>query len=84
MRRAAALQRTPEAEDSAVRMNSAELSKLGLNEASQLELRQGMHTASVEVVVDETVPAGCLYLPAATEASAQLGTAFGHIEVKAS
>ena len=84
VRRAAALQRTPEAEDSAVRMNSAELSKLGLNEASQLELRQGMHTASVEVVVDETVPAGCLYLPAATEASAQLGTAFGHIEVKAS
>ncbi len=84
VRRAAALQRTPEAEDAAVRISSAELKKLGLTEVDTLELRQGMHTASVDVVIDESVPAGCVYLPAATIASSNLGTAFGNIEVKAS
>lgn len=84
VRHAAALQRTPEAEDDAARMNTAELEKHSASTAAKIELRQGMHATSVNVMLDDSVPDGCVYLPTATEASANLGPAFGDIEIKVS
>ena len=82
VRRAAALQRTTEAEESSARMNAAELSKHGLQENNAIKLRQGRHDVTVNLELDESVPDGCVYLPAATEISAQLGASFGVVEVQ--
>lgn len=82
-RNAPSLQRTRDAREQQARINAALAQQLGLVGADRALLRQGNAYTSVELVIDDSVADGCVWLPAGTPASARLGPMFGEIELTA-
>jgi NADH-quinone oxidoreductase subunit G len=84
VRRAAALQQTPDALAAAVvRLCAAQATQSGVSGAASVRLTQGGESITVPLVIDERVPAGCLWLPAGTPATAGIGPSFGTIDIEA-
>jgi NADH-quinone oxidoreductase subunit G len=83
VRRAAALQETPDARAAAVaRLCAVQAKQSGVNDAPCVRLTQEGRSITLPLVIDERVPAGCLWLPAATPAAAGLGPSFGPIDIE--
>lgn len=82
-RHAPSLQRTRDARDQQARINSELARQLGLTGAERALLRQGNAYTTVELLIDDSVADGCVWLPAGTPASARLGPMFGEIELTA-
>jgi NADH-quinone oxidoreductase subunit G len=84
VRRAAALQKTPDALATATaRLCAAQAAQSGVSGASSVKITQGGESITVPLVIDERVPAGCLWLPAGTPATAGFGPIFGPIGIEA-
>jgi len=82
-RRAHALQVTPDAWGTAVRVNAAAAASLGVNGAdATLRVTQGNASAEFAVAIDDGVPDGCVWLPVAIPGSDALGPAFGPVGVE--
>lgn len=81
-RRAAALQRTPLVEPAAIRIHprTAEQQKL---DTPQAEIRQNGHSVVLAVILDDTIPEGCAWLPSGVPGTEELGPLFGPIEIYA-
>jgi NADH-quinone oxidoreductase subunit G len=83
VRRAAALQQTPDALAAAVaRLCAAQAAQSGVSDAASVRLTQGGESITVPLVIDERVPVGCLWLPAGTPAAAGIGPSFGPIDIE--
>jgi NADH-quinone oxidoreductase subunit G len=84
VRRAGALQRTPDSIAAGkVRMNAAQAKALGISGAEQVKVSQGDDASAVlELQLDATVPDGCVRIQSGTPAAATLGAAFGPISVE--
>jgi NADH-quinone oxidoreductase subunit G len=83
VRRAAALQKTPDAlAAGTARMNAAQAQAAGLGEAQQVRAIQGESSAVLTLLLDERVPDGCVWIQSGTVAAATLGGAFGSISVE--
>jgi NADH-quinone oxidoreductase subunit G len=83
VRRAAALQKTPDALAAATaRLCAAQAAQSGVSGAASVRLTQGGESITVPLVIDERVPPGCLWLPAGTPASAGIGPSFGPIGIE--
>jgi NADH-quinone oxidoreductase subunit G len=83
VRRAAALQETPDALAAATaRLCAAQAAQSGVNGAGSVRLTQGGERITVTLAIDERVPPGCLWLPAGTPAAAGIGPLFGPIDVE--
>jgi NADH-quinone oxidoreductase subunit G len=82
VRRAGALQRTRDAGDPVARMNPAMLAQFGITGGALVRVRQGGGEVILAVQYDETVPAGCVRIPAAHGHTAGLGDMFGTLEVE--
>jgi NADH-quinone oxidoreductase subunit G len=83
VRRAAALQKTPDAlVAGTARMNAAQAQASGLGEAQQVRAVQGESSAVLTLQLDERVPDGCVWIQSGTAAAATLGGAFGSISVE--
>jgi NADH-quinone oxidoreductase subunit G len=82
VRRAASLQQTPDAlaADTA-RVCAAQAAASGLGSAEAVTVTQHGSRATLPLAIDERVPPGCVWLPSGTVAAAQLGPAFGPIEI---
>jgi NADH-quinone oxidoreductase subunit G len=80
VRRADALQRTVHARPAAVYLSRAEADRLGLVEGEQARVRQ-RGEATLTVVIDDEIPAGTVWIPAALPGSAALGPMFGEVTV---
>ena len=85
-RRAASLQRTVDAETLCVRLNSAEADRLGVAGASMVNLAQkdGLGDDAIELalVIDDTVPDACAWLPSALEGNDLLGAVFAEVSIE--
>ena len=81
-RRAQALQSTPDAWGSAVRLNAAAAQALGLGESAAVRITQGEGSTEFDVRVDDSVPDGCVWLPTAVPGSEALGLGFGPVSVE--
>jgi NADH-quinone oxidoreductase subunit G len=80
VRRAESLQATADGADAVVRINTAEAARLGLGALAIVT--QGDAEAVLPVVVDARVPDGAVWIAAARPGSANLGPAFGPVELK--
>lgn len=81
-RRAPALRLTRDGQAPAARASAATLAQLGLESGIQVRVTQGAGNATLSLVADEGVPAGCVRVAAAHAATAALGEAFGQITVE--
>ena len=82
VRRSRSLQATADGMDVAVRMNSAEANAKGLSEAERVRVRQGNGSATLDLVIDDSVPAGCAWVPAGVAETIELGASFGPVEIE--
>lgn len=82
VRRASALRLTRDGQAPVARANAATLAQLGLESGSQVRLTQGGGSATLSLLTDESMPAGCVRVAAAHAATAALGEAFGQITVE--
>lgn len=82
-RRAHALQLTPDAWGAVLRLNAASAQSIGLNgSGGAVRITQGDASAEFEAAIDDAVPDGCVWLPAAVPGSEVLGPAFGAVAVE--
>jgi len=81
-RRAHALQLTPDAWGSALRLNAGAAQSLGLDEAGTVRVTQGEASAEFTACVDDAVPDGCIWLPTAVPGSEVLGVGFAPVAVE--
>jgi len=82
VRRAKALQATPDAWGAVARVNTEVAISLGLEPSSAMRVTQGAASADFAVRLDDRVPGGCVWLPAAVPGTQALGLGFGPITVK--
>ena len=83
VRRAASLQKTPDANQAEVRIHPALATRLGLIDAKKILVSQDGDGISMSFDLDESVPEDCVWLTAATPESAELGALFAPIQVEA-
>ena len=79
VRRASALQHTPDATQGCVRLNPAEAERAGVADASEVRVTQGEATVTLPLEIDPAVPDGCVRIPAGVPGSAALGAQFSAV-----
>lgn len=67
---------------SCLRVNSAQAQKLDLTDAEQVHVKQGEGTAILPIMIDENIPAGCVWIPTGIKKVENLTTLFGSVEVE--
>jgi NADH-quinone oxidoreductase subunit G len=83
VRRASSLQKTRDAVDLAVSVNPADAARLGLDDdITSVSVKQGEGSAILKVIIDESVPAGSVWIPMAVKGSELLGDPFGEVVVE--
>lgn len=82
LRHSDALQQTPEmARAEQVRMHPAQAEALNLSAGDSVIITQGDLSVSSELILDNTLAQGCVYLAATTALATQLGPMFGAVSV---
>jgi len=82
VRRAEALQMTPDVRPAACYLNPRQANKLGLEGAEHVRVRQNGNGIILPLVLDDGVPADCAWIASGNEGVRQLGPAFGAIEIQ--
>jgi NADH-quinone oxidoreductase subunit G len=84
VRRAASLQQTHDVVDFAVTLNPADAQRLGLDdeEVTSVAIKQGETSATLRLIVDESVPVGSAWIPLAVNGSERLGDPFGEVLIE--
>jgi NADH-quinone oxidoreductase subunit G len=83
VRRAGALQRTPDAiAAGAARMNAAQAQASGVSGAAQVKVSQGEASAVLDLQLDAGIPDGCVRIQSGTPVAAALGAAFGPVSIE--
>ncbi len=82
VRRAPALQRTPDAKAPAARMNASTLERLGIAPEAQVRVRQGAGEALLTAALDPAVPDGVVRIAAAHRSTAGLAGLCGPVAVE--
>ncbi len=83
VRRAVSLQKTIDAQTLCVRLNSAEAERLGVDSESTVTVKQGDNSASLTLVIDETIPDASAWIPLAVQGNDVLGAAFAEVSIEA-
>jgi NADH-quinone oxidoreductase subunit G len=81
VRRARSLQKTQDAQQNHVTLNSADMQKLGVDEGAVVTLEQHDATVMVSVKQDDGVPAGCAWLPIGSIELAGFGSLFEPVKL---
>ncbi len=82
VRRARSLQASPLARPAEVRLHPDVASELGVAGREQVQVRQNGVTVDLPLVLDESVPKGCAWIPAGLSASVALGPAVGPVAIQ--
>lgn len=81
-RRAPALQVTNAAKDDAVRINSAEAKKYGVADGDDVRITQSEQSVEMTVMIDDSIPAACLFIYSGQQSASRLGAAFGPVKLE--
>ncbi len=82
VRRAQALQATPDAWKEGMRLHPETAASLGVEEGGSAVLKQGDRSLALAVTLDGRVAAGCVWLPTGVPGSEGLGEGFGAVTVE--
>ncbi|MFN2347950.1 MAG: NADH-quinone oxidoreductase subunit NuoG [Thioalkalivibrio sp.] len=82
VRRAGSLQETADGRQAGAYVNEAQARALDLLNTDRVLVRQGGRTASLDLVIDDGVAMGCVWIPAGMTETAPLGAAFGPVELQ--
>jgi NADH-quinone oxidoreductase subunit G len=82
VRRAHALQITPDAWGAVVRLNRRAAGQLGLAADDAVRVAQDGNSAEFRLVLDDDVPDDCVWLPTAVPGSERLGVGFGPVTIE--
>lgn len=82
VRRAPSLQRARDAAVPAARLNAATATKLGLDGAAEVTVKQGAASVKLALKIDAGVPDGAVRVAAAHASTAALGSMFGQLSVE--
>jgi NADH-quinone oxidoreductase subunit G len=82
VRRAGALQNTPDANVCAVCLNPADANTAGLNTGDKAAVSQDSHTVELDAIVADAVAPGAALLSMAIEETLDLGAANGSLQIK--
>ena len=82
VRRAVQLQKTKDADHNKVTINKTLANKLGLEVGDKVKFTQNGKTNFASVNIDEVISDDCVWLPAAQEASINMGAGFASIELE--
>jgi NADH-quinone oxidoreductase subunit G len=82
VRRAPALQKTADAAAAAIRVNSRVAAAAGLEEGVEAAVVQEGGRAQLPVIIDASVPDGCVRVPAAVSGTEMLGGQFGEVSLE--
>jgi len=82
VRRAQALQQTPDAWNAGLRIHPQVAGQLGLESGGSVKVAQGDGSAILTVELDERVPAGCVWLPNAIPGVETLAGGFGALSLE--
>jgi NADH-quinone oxidoreductase subunit G len=82
VRRATALQETPDADVASVCLNPADASRLGLSDGDRAVVLQGDADADMDVVVTDSIAEGSALIAQAIETTLELGAPFGSVQIK--
>ena len=82
VRRAQSLQLSPLARPVEVRLHPDVARDLGVAEREQVQVRQNGAAVDLPLVLDESVPKGCAWIPAGLYASVALGPAVGPVAIQ--
>ena len=82
VRRARALQASPLARPAEVRLHPDMARELGVTGREQVQVRQNGAAVDLPLVLDESVPKGCAWIPAGLSASIALGPAVGPVTIQ--
>ena len=82
VRRAPALQGTPDAWNGAARLPATLAEKLGVGEGDTITAACGDSQATLPVALDDGLPGGCVWLPVGVDETAGFGPAFGTVTLE--
>ena len=82
VRRAPSLQASPLVRPAEVRLHPEAARKLGVAERTQVQVRQNGIAVDLPLVLDESIPQGCVWIPAGLSASVALGPAVGPVAIQ--
>lgn len=82
VRRARALQASPLARPVEVRLHPDVARALGVAERDRVQVRQNGVAVDLPLVLDESIPRGCAWIPAGLNASVVLGPAVGPVAIQ--
>ncbi|MEM7054398.1 MAG: molybdopterin-dependent oxidoreductase, partial [Pseudomonadota bacterium] len=84
VRRSEALQKTDHSQLDYAVLHPSSAEKLSLNEGDSIHVAQAEGKATLRLEIDAGIPPGAVWLPAASDISTELGSAFGPIQVERS
>ena len=82
VRRAASLQKTRDAIEASSRINAREAAMAGLADGDKVVVKQDKNSAKLRVVIDPTVPDGCVRIPAGLVGTDTLGGQIGDVTLE--
>jgi len=82
LRRATALQKTPDADVASACLNPADASRLGLSDGDKAVVLQGDQDADMNIVVSDSIAEGSVLISRAIEKTLELGAPFGWVQIK--
>ncbi|MBI5659767.1 MAG: NADH-quinone oxidoreductase subunit NuoG [Nitrosomonadales bacterium] len=82
VRRAAALQKTRDAEEPRVAMRGDDLEKIGVSAGDRVKVTQGENSVGLVAAADDSLPPGVARVPAGHAATVGLGAMFGNVTVE--
>ena len=82
VRRARSLQQSPLMRPAEVRLHPEVAQALGVVGREQVQVRQNGRAVELPLVLDESIPRGCAWIPAGLPASAALGPAVGPVVIQ--
>ncbi|MDG4550948.1 MAG: NADH-quinone oxidoreductase subunit NuoG [Candidatus Contendobacter sp.] len=82
VRRARSLQASPLARSAEVRLHPDMARALGVVDRDQVQVRQNGAAVDLPLVLDESIPKGCAWIPAGLNASVALGPAVGPVAIQ--
>ncbi|MCC8998201.1 MAG: NADH-quinone oxidoreductase subunit NuoG, partial [Candidatus Contendobacter sp.] len=82
VRRARSLQSSPLAQSAEVRLHPEVAQELGVAGRDRVQVRQNGVAVDLPLVLDDSVPKGCAWIPAGLSASIMLGPAIGPVSIQ--
>ncbi|HHJ18917.1 MAG TPA: NADH-quinone oxidoreductase subunit G, partial [Gammaproteobacteria bacterium] len=82
VRRSPALQKTRDGQACAM-MNPEDADAAGVLNEALIQVSQEEHSTNIGLLIDASIPSGCVYIPQGSDASSQLGKAYGPVTVTA-